>query len=252
MSELLLLSNSTTAGNGYLEHAQEAIRELAESTSATARHVAFVPYALADRDAYTSRVAAALEPWGLSVHGVHRGDSPARIVEEADIVFVGGGNTFRLVDALHRTGLIEAIQRAVAGGTAYLGSSAGTNVATPTLCTTNDMPIVEPPSFRTLGLVPFQINPHYLDPRPGDTHQGETREERILQYLEESVTPIIAMREGTWMRVHDSRAVLGGLEVGARVFRRGVEPVEIGPGTDVTALLQSDSGPSHTSSTGTH
>lgn len=242
MTDLLLLSNSTVAGKGYLAHAEQAIRELgrAAATGGRAPHVAFVPYALADRDAYTAQVVTALEPWGLRVAGVHAADSPVQAVEDADIVFVGGGNTFRLVDALYRTGLIEAIPRAVAGGAAYLGSSAGTNVATPTLCTTNDMPIVQPPSFRTLGLVPFQINPHYLDPRPGDTHQGETREERILQYLEESPTPVVALREGAWLRVHDGRAVLGGLDVGARVFRRGVEPVEIGPGADVTALLDVD------------
>jgi len=231
---LLLLSNSTAPGRPYLAHAATAVGDLA--SAARTGVVAFVPYALADHGAYTAQVARALAALGLQVVGVHTGD-PVEIVAHAGIVFVGGGNTFRLTAALYRTGLIAAIQAAVLNGAAYLGSSAGTNVATPSLRTTNDMPIVQPPSFETLGLVPFQINPHYLDPVPGDTHQGETREERIRQFHEESDVPVLGLREGTWLRRRDDRLTLDGGPAGARMFRAGREPAELSPGADLSFLL---------------
>lgn len=231
---LLLLSSSSAPGRPYLAHATAAIGDLAGT--ARAGVVAFVPYALADHDAYTAKAAGALAALGLQVVGVHTGD-PVEIVAEAGVVFVGGGNTFRLTAALYRTGLITAIPAAVADGAAYLGSSAGTNVATPSLRTTNDMPIVQPPSFETLGLVPFQINPHYLDPVPGDTHQGETREERIRQFHEESDVPVLGLREGTWLRRRDDRLTLEGEPAGARLFRAGCEPVELSTGEDLSFLL---------------
>ncbi|MFD1718461.1 dipeptidase PepE [Georgenia deserti] len=230
---LLLLSNSSAPGKGYLEHAREAIVDVLDG----ARQIVFVPYALADHDAYTAQVAGALEPLGITVTGAHTGD-PASLVKGAPAVFVGGGNTFRLADNLHRRGLISAIRDAVFGGAAYLGSSAGTNVATPSLRTTNDMPIVEPPSFRTLELVPFQINPHYLDPDPTSTHQGETRELRLLQFLEENPGPVLGMREGTWLRRRGDTLTLEGEPTGARFFARDGQPTEIATGTDLSHLLR--------------
>ncbi|HEY0188381.1 MAG TPA: dipeptidase PepE [Cellulomonas sp.] len=232
--DLLLLSNSTAPGRPYLAHAADAVLELAAGRGP---RVAFVPYALADHDAYTRQVAEALAPLGLDVVGVHAGD-PVEVVRDAGTVFVGGGNTFRLVDALHRTGLLDAVRAAVAGGTGYLGSSAGTNIAAPTLRTTNDMPIVEPPGFGTLALVPFQINPHYLDPVPGDLHQGETREERIRQFHEESAVPVVGLREGTWLRRRDGVLTLGGSPAGARLFRAGEPAVELAAGADLSDLLR--------------
>ncbi|WP_206515534.1 dipeptidase PepE [Georgenia faecalis] len=231
--QLLLLSNSTAPGRGYLEHARDALADVLDG----ARDLVFVPYALADHDAYTAQVAGALAPLGIRVTGAHTGD-PATLVRDAPAIFVGGGNTFRLVDQLHRRGLVEAIRAAVDAGAPYIGSSAGTNVATPSLRTTNDMPIVEPPSFSTLGLVPFQINPHYLDPDPSSTHQGETRELRLLQYLEENPGPVLGMREGTWLRRRDDRLVLEGEPSGARFFARGAEPAEVPTGTDLSHLLR--------------
>lgn len=229
---LLLLSNSTAPGGQYLEHVSTELGEILTGMST----VAFVPYALADLDGYTDQVRAALEPFGVKVQGVHSGN-PAEIVAQADVIFIGGGNTFRLVDRLHREDLIEPIRAAVTAGTPYIGSSAGTNVATPSLKTTNDMPIVEPASFATLGLVPFQINPHFLDANP-DGHQGETRDERLRQYLEENQTPCLAMREGTWLRYQDGHLYLEGLERGARLYRPG-EPVrEIPTPADVTYLME--------------
>lgn len=229
---LMLLSNSTAPGRGYLEHATDALGEL----FAGLHEVAFVPFALADHDGYTATVASALARFGVRVVGAHTAE-PARVVGQADAVFIGGGNTFRLVDALYRTGLIEAVPALVRDGMPYLGSSAGTNVATPSLRTTNDMPIVEPPSFTTLGLVPFQINPHYLDPDPASTHQGETRDERLRQYLEENDVPVLAMREGTWLSREGDSLSFAGAETGGRLYRRGQDVVEVGTPTELSWLL---------------
>lgn len=229
--ELLLLSNSSTYGRPYLDHAREAIGEL----FAGCRRIAFVPYALADLDGYTARARSGLAFLDAEVISVHRtGD---RLPDDSDGIFVGGGNTFRLIDRLQRSGLADAIRSRVAEGLPYLGSSAGTNVATPSIRTTNDMPIVEPPSFAALGLVPFQINCHYLDPDPTSTHQGETRDERLVQYLEANVTPVLALREGTWLRRRGERLVLGGGAAGARWYRRGHQVREVPAGSDLSDLL---------------
>lgn len=230
--DLLLLSNSTAPGRGYLEHAQDALAQFLEPIT----ELVFVPYALADHDGYTDQVARALEPLGVRVTGVHTGP-PVDLVRGADAIFIGGGNTFRLVDRLHTEGLLAEVRSAVKNGTRYLGSSAGTNVATPSLKTTNDMPIVEPASFAALGLVPFQINPHYLDPDPSSSHQGETRELRLLQYLEENPGPVLGLREGTWLRREGHILTLAGEPAGARLFDRGADPVEIATGTDLSHLL---------------
>lgn len=231
---LLLLSNSTAPGGGYLEHATEALA----STLAGVDELVFVPFALTDHAGYTARVAAALEPLGVAVRGAHDGD-PAGLVGHAAGIFVGGGNTFRLTAALHRLGLVAAIRSVVAAGTPYVGSSAGTNVACPSLATTNDMPIVQPGSFDTLGLVPFQINPHYLDADPASTHQGETREARLGEFLEENPGPVLAMREGTWLMRDGDRLVLEGERSGARIFIKAQDPKEIPTGTDISYLLES-------------
>ncbi|MFG3712554.1 dipeptidase PepE [Micromonospora sp. NPDC047730] len=229
---LLLLSNSTAPGRAYLEHARDAILQALDGR----RSIVFVPFALADHDGYTDTVRRAMEPLGITVRGAHEG-TPRDIVADAEAVFVGGGNTFRLVKAIHELDLISVVRTRVSEGMPYIGSSAGTNVATPSLRTTNDMPIVQPPSFETFGLVPFQINPHYLDPDPASTHQGETREERLTQFLEENDVPVLAMREGTWLRVSNNSMRLDGVAAGGRVFCRVSEPVEVTSGADVTWLF---------------
>lgn len=228
MARILLLSNSTAPGRAYLEHAREILAETLDGVAA----VAFVPYALADLDAYTATVAAALAPFGVTTHGVHESRN---VLSDSGAVFVGGGNTFRLVKRLHEEGLIGTIRDAVGQGTPYIGSSAGTNVACPKISTTNDMPIVEPPSFDALRLVPFQINPHYVDPDPASIHQGETRQERIQQYLEENPGPVLGMREGTWLTSNGAGGALGGIAAGARLFTRSGES-EIAPGMDLGHL----------------
>lgn len=232
--DLLLLSNSALHGRAYLEHAMFAIADLV----AGRRTVHFVPFALADHDGYTRKVSDALRPLGVKVTGLHSVPDPAAAVEEAEVLFVGGGNTFRLLDAVRRRGFIELVRRRVAaGGLGYIGSSAGTNIACPGIRTTNDMPIVEPDSFEACGLVPFQINPHYLDPDPSSTHMGETREERIRQFHEENDVAVLGMREGAWLRRRGDELVLNGT-TGAVLFRRNQAPQHLRPGDDVSFLLR--------------
>lgn len=230
--ELLLLSSSTKHGTGFLEHAMPAVTELLTGRD----RLLFVPFAKRDHDGYTATVRAAVAPHGITVDGIHRAADPVAAVRDAQAVFIGGGNTFRLLSALHRLDLVAALREAVRGGTPYMGASAGTNMACPSLRTSNDMPIVQPPSFEAIGLVPFQINPHYLDPDPGSTHMGETREQRIAEFLEDNDVPVLGVREGSWLRVRGERAELGGT-TGARLFARGGDPRELAPGADITSLL---------------
>jgi dipeptidase E len=231
--DLLLLSNSTLHGRGYLEHATDVLAEFLEGR----RRVHFAPYALADHEGYTRRVRDALEPLGVEVVGLHSVPDPAATLERAEVLCVGGGNTFRLLRAVQRLGLPPVVRRRVdAGDLAYVGSSAGTNLASPTIRTTNDMPIVQPDTLDAFALVPFQINPHYLDPDPGSTHMGETREERIGQFLEENDVAVLGIREGAWLRRAGDRLTLAGT-TGGVLFRRGAarEPVE--PGADLSWML---------------
>ncbi len=230
MTRLLLLSNSTIHGESFLDWAEETIREYMGER----RRITFVPFALADQDGYAKTARERLGTMGFTVESAHEGD-PRERVRNADAVFVGGGNTFRLLTRLAQTGLIEEIRRAVEGGISFIGSSAGTNVACPTIKTTNDMPIVYPPTFDALGLVRFQINPHYVDPDPSSTHMGETREQRIREFHEMNETPVLGLREGAFLRIENGAITLGGRK-GARLFRRGAEPVEYEPGARLTEL----------------
>ena len=225
---LLLISNSTLHGSGYLDHAESEIR----SFLGDAKRVLFVPYALFDRDKYAGNARQRFQKMGYELTSVHTAEHPVTAVNETDAVFIGGGNTFRLLKALYEFDLIEAIRKRVSNGMPYIGSSAGSNVAAPTIKTTNDMPIVQPPSFNALGLVSFQINPHYLDPDPDSKHMGETREERIVQFLEENDTPVVGLREGAMLRIENGETILRG-STGARIFRKGMQPIEILPGARV-------------------
>jgi dipeptidase E len=198
--------------------------------------VLFVPYALFDRDAYTEQARARFEKMGLSLAGIHRTSDFRRAVLEAQALFIGGGNTFRLLKALQDLSLLGPIRERVAEGMPYIGSSAGSVVSAPTIRTTNDMPIVEPASFEALGLVSFQINAHYLDPDPASTHMGETREVRILQFLEENPTPVVGLREGTLLEVAGESVRLRG-PLTARIFRRGHEPLEVAPGASLEEIV---------------
>ena len=228
---LLLLSTSTVFGSGYLEYAEHEVRAFLGETM----RVLFVPFALQDRDGYVARVAERLGRFGYAVDALHQAADKQHAVRNAEAIFIGGGNTFRLLKALYDEDLVSVIRARVEEGMRYMGSSAGSNVAAPTIRTTNDMPIVEPPSFVALGLVPFQINPHYVDPEPGSTHMGETREERILQFLEENDTPVIGLREGAMLHIESASCVLKGA-AGGRLFRRGSAPQEVAGGSTVDLL----------------
>ena len=224
-ARLLLISNSTLYGSGYLDHAEAEIRGFL----AGVRQVLFVPYALRQQDIYASKVAERFGGMGFQVHSVHCAPDPLAAVENAQSIFIGGGNTFRLLKTLYDQNLLDPIRRRVEHGhLRYMGASAGANVACPTIRTTNDMPIVEPTSLRALELVPFQINPHYFDPDPTSTLMAETREERLLQFLEENEAPVVALREGAMLRVEHGRVTLKGV-AGARIFRRGEPPGELSP-----------------------
>ena len=229
---LLLLSTSKLYGSEYLDHAEAEIRDFLGRIG----RVLFVPFAIADRDAYAAKTQERFAAMGYALESLHQTSDKQQAVSDAEAVFIGGGNTFRLLKSLYEFELLPLIRARVENGMPYIGSSAGSNVAAPTIRTTNDMPIVEPPSLNALGLVPFQVNPHYLDPDPGSTHMGETREERILQFLEENETPVVGLREGAMLRVEEGMAILKG-STGARIFHKGRLPVEVLPGSDLTDLI---------------
>jgi dipeptidase E len=222
---VLLISNSTLYGSSYLDHAESEIRDFLGNV----KRVLFVPYALYDHDAYAASACDRMQKMGYELTSIHTAADPKQAVNDAEAIFIGGGNTFRLLQALYDLDLLELIRRRVADGMPYVGSSAGAVVAGPTIKTTNDMPIVQPPSFAALGLVSFQINAHYLDPDPNSTHKGETREERLLQFLEENDTPVVGLREGAMVRGEQGSMILKGSS-GARIFRKGETPLEVPSG----------------------
>ncbi len=229
---VLLISNSTLYGSGYLDHAAAEIRDFLGDL----KRVLFVPFALYDRDAYAATAKERFNRLGYDLTSIHNSPNPVKAVNDTGAVFIGGGNTFRLLKCLYDFNLLEPIRRRVLDGMPYVGSSAGSNVAGPTIKTTKDMPIVQPPSFDALGLVPFQISPHFQDPDPNSTHMGETQEERILQFLEENDTTVAGLREGAMVRVENAATTLKGSS-GARIFRKGQAPVERMPLTTLDDLF---------------
>lgn len=222
--ELLLLSNSRSPDGGYLSHAQELIRAVA----AGRKRVLFVPFAAVtfSWDQYTANVQAAMDPLGLVLTGAHAAGE--RDIAEAELIMVGGGNTFQLLKECRARGLLQALRARVAAGLPYIGWSAGSNLACPSICTTNDMPIVDPQGFDALGLVDFQINPHYTNALPAG-HQGETRDQRIAEFLAANPqATVVGLPEGDWLRVSGTRTQLGG-PFPARLFQGGREAAQISP-----------------------
>ena len=211
-------------GYGFLDHPEPEIRRFLTGR----KRVAFVPFAAHDHDAYTAKVRERFGRMGFEI---------VRFDAEADAIFVGGGNTFRLLKTLYDRKFLTVIRDRVRGGLPSIGSSAGSVITAPTIRTTNDMPIVECPSLDSLGLIPFQINGHYLDVDPDSTHKGETREERIREFHEENTTPVVGLREGTMLWVEDGSSKLLGLKP-ARIFRRGKEPIEVDPGTVLDSYVR--------------
>jgi dipeptidase E len=232
VKRLLLISNSTLYGSGYLDHVEAAIKDFLGNVSRTM----FVPFAVHDHRSYAEKAEERFRRMGFGLRSVHDVSNMRRAIEEAEAIFVGGGNTFRLLKGLYDFNLLVPIRERVAAGTPFIGSSAGSIVSCPTLKTTKDMPVVQPPSFEALGLVPFQISPHYLDPDPSSTHMGETQEERITQFLEENSETVVGLREGSFLRVQDGEVALKGPH-SARIFRSRREPVEVAAGSVITEFL---------------
>ncbi len=231
---LLLISNSTNAGEEYLQYPIERIGAFL----AGVEEVAFVPYAAVtfSYEAYEAKVAARFEQIGVRVRSVHGQSDPREAIRQAQAICVGGGNTFALVKKMQEQGLVREIADKIASGTPYVGWSAGSNVTCPTICTTNDMPIVQPESFDAIGAVKFQINPHYLDANP-EGHAGETREQRIMEYIEANPDRWVAgLREGCMLHLRDGRMELIGSRP-MRMFKKGVEPFEVAAGDDLGFLL---------------
>ena len=231
---LLLISNSTNAGEQYLQYPIKNIASFLEGVT----EVVFVPYAAVTFSyaAYEAKVQARFDEIGIKVRSVHRAKDPRKMIREAQAICVGGGNTFALTKKMQEQGLITAIRRKIADGTPYVGWSAGSNVTCPTICTTNDMPIVQPESFKAIGAVKFQINPHYLDANP-EGHAGETREQRIEEYIEANPRRwVVGLREGCMLHLHDGKMDLIGPRP-MRIFKKGVETFEVNAGDDLSFLL---------------
>lgn len=234
MKKIIIASTSTLHGGSYLDYLLPVLKEHFKNCSS----LLFIPYARPggiSHDDYTKKAAEVFATIGINVKGIHEYEDAVEAVKNAEAIFTGGGNTFLLVNQLYKTGAMNAIDEAVKNGTPYLGTSAGSNICGMTMQTTNDMPIIYPPSFRTLGLVPFNINPHYLDPVAGSTHMGETRETRIKEFHEFNTLPVLGLREGSWLEVNGKTIALKG-DLQARLFRQGQQPQEIDSGTDLSWL----------------
>lgn len=231
---LLLISNSTNAGEEYLKY---PIAEIAKTLNGVSE-VVFIPYAAVtfSYDEYEAKVQARFNEIGIKVKSIHHALNKRNFLRNAEAVVIGGGNTFALLKKMQEEDLLDVIHRRVKGGMPYVGWSAGSNVTCPTICTTNDMPIVQPESFRAIGLVSFQINPHYLDANP-EGHAGETREQRILEYIEANPRRwVVGLREGCMLRYQDDKLELIGSRP-MRIFKKGVETFEVNAGDDLSFLL---------------
>jgi dipeptidase E len=234
LKSVIIASTSTIHGSGYLEYLLDELKNHFK----TVNKVLFIPYARPggiSHDDYTTTAAKAFEKIGKSIIGLHQFKNAKEAVSNAEGIFVGGGNTFVLVSQLYKNEVLEAIKNAVKSGTPYLGTSAGSNICGLTMNTTNDMPIVYPPSFKTLGIVPFNINPHYLDPNPDSKHMGETRETRIKEFHAFNTQPVIGLREGSWISVSGNTMTLKGT-LDARIFEHAKAPYEIATNTDLNFL----------------
>lgn len=232
---LLLISNSTNAGEAYLKY---PIAEIAKTLKGVTE-VVFIPYAAVtfSYDEYERKVQERFDEIGIRVRSVHHALNKRNFVRHAQAIVIGGGNTFALLKKMQEEDLLDMIYRRVKAGIPYVGWSAGSNVTCPTICTTNDMPIVQPQSFRAIGLVPFQINPHYLDANPTG-HAGETREQRILEYLEANRSRyVVGLREGCMLRLQDDRIELIGSRP-MRIFRKGTKTYEVQPGENIDFLIK--------------
>ncbi len=234
MKNVILASTSTLNGETYLEYLLPVIEPLFQKS----KEVIFIPYARPGgitHEEYTNKVREVFNNLKLNIKGIHEFAKPMEAMKTAEGIFVGGGNTFLLVEKLYRHNLVNQIKEKVSIGIPYIGTSAGTNIAGLTMQTTNDMPIIYPPTFQTLGIVPFNINPHYQDPDPDSPHMGETRETRIREFHVLNTQPVIGLREGSWLEYFGEQITLkGGLP--ARIFKAGQDPMEVDTNTNLSDL----------------
>jgi dipeptidase E len=234
LKRLIIASTSTLHGQDYLEYLLPELQE----HFVNSKSILFLPYARPGgitHDRYTAVAQKAFDKIGISVKGLHEFKNPINAIEQTDALFTGGGNTFVLVKQLHDLDLISSLKRAISNGVPYLGTSAGSNICGLNMQTTNDMPIVYPKSFKTLGIVPFNINPHYLDPLPERHHMGETREQRIKEFHTYNTTPVVGLREGSWLKVSGDEIYLEGT-LNARIFEANKTAYEIPAGTSLKRL----------------
>ena len=234
MKKALIASTSTVFDGTFLDYLLPVLKE----HFATVSSLVFIPFARPggiSHEAYTEKVIPFFKQLNIEVKGIHEFENPIEAIQNAEAIFTGGGNTFVLVDMLYKYNLLDAIQKVVENGTPYLGTSAGSNICGLTMGTTNDMPIVYPPSFKTLGLVSFNLNPHYLDPIQGSQHMGETRETRINEFHQYNSQPVLGLREGSWLEVLGNKVTLKG-DLSARLFQQSKEPIEIETGSDLSDL----------------
>jgi dipeptidase E len=234
MKNLIIASTSTVHGSGYLEYLLDELALFFKD----ANTIVFIPYARPSgisHEDYTMKAREAFKKIDKNVMGIHEFENPIEAIQNAEAIFTGGGNTFVLLYQLYKNNLLEPLKKSVLKGTPYLGTSAGSNICGLTINTTNDMPIVYPPSFKALSFMPFNINPHYLDPIPNNKHMGETRETRIKEFHAYHTQPVIGLREGSWLQVTETSIKLKG-PLTARVFEYNKTPYEIESGTELKDL----------------
>jgi len=231
MKKMIIASTSTIHGTSYLTYLLPILSIHFKNVS----NILFIPYARPSGisyDEYTAKAREVFAKINIAVKGIHEFENANDAVKNAEGIFTGGGNTFELVHQIYSNGIFNDLKEVVENGTPYLGTSAGSNICGITMMNTNDMPIVYPPSFKTLEFIPFNINAHYLDPIDGSTHMGETRETRIKEYHQYNWTSVVGLREGSWLQVSDNTITLKG-ELSARVFKQHQEPYEIESGSEV-------------------
>lgn len=234
MKNLIIASTSTLHAGGYLEY---LLPELLVHFK-NVKTLLFIPYARPSgisHENYTSKVSEAFAKINITVKGIHEFESPTEAIKNAEAIFTGGGNTFLLVSQLYRYNLMTLLTETLKNGTPYLGTSAGSNITGLTMQTTNDMPIIYPPSFQTLGMIPFNLNPHYLDPDINSKHMGETRETRIKEFHQFNSLPVLGLREGSWLDVKGNKITLRG-DLSARLFKQNQNPEELETGSDLSFL----------------
>ncbi len=235
MKNLIIASTSTLHNGEYLDYLTETLTEHFKNTN----EILFIPYARPggiSHNEYTQKAQSFFTKINKKVVGIHQFENPIEALQNAKGIFTGGGNTFLLVSQLYKQKIITTLEDVLKNGTPYLGTSAGSNICGLTMETTNDMPIAYPPSFKTLAMVPFNINPHYLDPDVNSTHMGETRETRINEFHQFNTQPVIGLREGSWLEVKKETIILKG-NLTARWFTANNKPVELEPEIDIATLL---------------